>query len=95
MQDNIGLMHQRIRRFMRILLQQAGFRSANSGNTTFLQSTYQKVKAGKSFMNKFLRLHAYCCAHVLIEWFGNTPGANKGDWLQRNALGTRISNSAS
>ena len=36
-----------------------------------------------------------CCAHVLIEWFGNTPGANKGDWLQRNALGTRISNSAS
>ena len=38
---------------------------------------------------------ALCCAHVLIEWFGNTPGANKGDWLQRNALGTRISNSAS
>ena len=24
-----------------------------------------------------------CCAHVLIEWFGNTPGANKGDWLQK------------
>ena len=52
-------MHQRIRRFMRILLQQVGFRSANYGNTTFLQSTYQTVKAGKSFMNKFQRLHAY------------------------------------
>ena len=31
---------------MRILLQQVGFRSANYGNTTFLQSTYQTVKAG-------------------------------------------------
>ena len=52
-------MHQRIRQFMRILLEQVGFRSANYGNTTFLQSTYQTVKAGKSFVNKFLRLHAY------------------------------------
>ena len=67
-----------------------------SSSLTLIFVTNPNQKILSCFYKKlFVDLHllfGMCCAHVLIEWFGNTPGANKGDWLQRNALGTRISN---